>query len=63
MSNVVPANQANDYLLKDTFELHDSSDTYLYTTTKVIPKSKSNSSGGDGGSDGGCGGSGGGGSF
>lgn len=61
MSNVITASEADEYLLKDTFSLENSQDTYLYTSTKVIPKSKSRS--GDGGSDGGSGGSGGGGSF
>jgi len=60
MSNVITATEANEYLLKDTFALEDESDTYLYTTTTVIPKSKGRSGGG---SDGGSGGSGGGGSF
>lgn len=62
MSNVSPATEANEYLLRDTFSLIDEQDTYLYTHTTVVPKSKSNSSSG-GGSDGDCGGSGGGGSF
>lgn len=62
MSNVNPAIEANEYLLKDTFNLEDSQDTFLYTRTQVIPKSKGRSSDG-GGSDGDCGGSGGGGSF
>jgi len=61
MSNVITATEASEYLLKDTFELQDQSDTYLYTTTHVVPKSKGSSGGG--GSDGGSGGSGGGGSF
>ncbi len=62
MSNVRPALEAGQYLLRDTFQLEDSSDTYLYTDTTVVPKSK-HSHGGGGGGDGGCGGSGGGGSF
>lgn len=61
MSNVRPASEASEYLLRDTFDLKDKKDTYLYTHTTVVPKSKSSSSGG--GSDGGSGGSGGGGSF
>lgn len=61
MSNVQPATEASEYLLRDTFELHDKKDTYLFTRTTVVPKSKSR--GGGGGSDGSSGGSGGGGSF
>lgn len=61
MSNVRPATEASEYLLKDTFSLTSEQDTYLYTHTTVVPKSKSSSSGG--GSDGDSGGSGGGGSF
>lgn len=60
MSNVRPASEASEYLLRDTFDLKDKKDTYLYTHTTVVPKSKSSSGGG---SDGGSGGSGGGGSF
>lgn len=61
MSNVRPATEASEYLLRDTFVLEDNQDTYLYTHTTVVPKSKS--SGGGGGSDGSSGGSGGGGGF
>lgn len=61
MSNVQPATEAGEYLLRDTFNLMDKKDSYLYTRTRVVPKSKSSSSGG--GSDGSSGGSGGGGSF
>lgn len=63
MSNVITATEANEYLLRDTVSIEESNDTYLYTTTKVIPKSKGRSGGGGGGSDGSCGGSGGGGGF
>lgn len=62
ISNVRPASEASEYLLRDTFNLIDKKDTYLYTHTTVVPKSKSSSSSG-GGSDGSSGGSGGGGSF
>lgn len=61
MSNVRPATEASEYLLRDTFELHTEKDTYLYTHTTVVPKAKHSSS--SGGSDGSSGGSGGGGSF
>lgn len=55
MSNVQPASGASAYLNKESFGLTGSSDTYLYTTTAVIPKNKgkgdesNNSSGGNGG--------------
>lgn len=62
MSNVITAYEANEYLLEDSVNIEEQKDSFLYITTKVIPKAKS-SSGGGGGSDGGSGGSGGGGSF
>lgn len=62
MSNVNPAIEATEYLVKDSFVVSGSSDHYLYTHTTVVPKSKGSSDGGSD-SDGDSGGSGGGGSF
>lgn len=63
MSNVRPATEASEYVLRDTFDLVKSNDTYLYTHTTVVPKSKNHGSSDGGGSDGSSGGSGGGGGF
>ena len=60
MTNVHPAVEAKEYLIQDSFDVSESSDTYLYTHTTVVPRAKS---GGGGGSDGSSGCSGGGGSF
>ena len=59
MSNVTNAVSAGQYLKRDTFNLMQSNDRYLYTHTAVVPKAKSNNS--SSGSSGGTGGHGGGG--
>ena len=59
MSNVTNAVSAGQYLKRDTFNLMQSNDRYLYTHTTVVPKAKSRDSGGS--SSGGTGGHGGGG--
>ena len=41
MSNVQKAVKANAYLVKKSFELTHSNDTYLYTNVSTVPKSKS----------------------
>ena len=50
MSNIQPASGASAYFNKESFNLTNSNDTYLYTTTAVIPKNKGNSGGSSGGS-------------
>ena len=61
MSNVTNAVSARQYLRKDTFNLVDGNDRYLYTHTAVVPKAKSHGGGSSGGGGGGGGGHGGGG--
>ncbi len=41
MSNVTPAAEASYYMVKDSFGLENSMDTFLYTTFSRVPKSKS----------------------
>lgn len=48
MSNVQKAVKANAYLVKKSFELTHSNDTYLYTNISAVPKSKSSGSSDDG---------------
>ena len=63
MSNVTNAVSARQYLRKDTFNLIDSNERYLYTHTAVVPKAKSRGEGGGSSGGGGGGHGGGGGSF
>lgn len=52
MSNVVPATEADEYLQRETFQLTDSDDIFLYTTVAVVPhgSQKDDDHGGDSGS-------------
>lgn len=50
MSNVQKAVKANAYLVKKSFELTHSNDTYLYTNVSTVPKSKSSGRSRDDGS-------------
>ena len=50
MSNVQKAVKANAYLVKKSFELTHSNDTYLYTNVSTVPKSKSRGGSSDDGS-------------
>lgn len=60
MSNVQQANSAGEYLKRDSIEITDKNDTYLFTNVSRRRKSKSRSSGSSGrGGGGGHGGSGG----
>jgi len=59
MSNVTNAAEAGQYLNRESFNLTDSNDRYLYTNVVVVPKARPNNSGSGGG--GGTGGHGGGG--
>lgn len=61
MSNIRHVVEASDYLKKDTVNITENRDTYLFTNIKRRPRSSSSSSGG--GSHGGGGHGGGGGSF
>jgi uncharacterized protein len=47
MNNVMPALEANAYLDKDSFQLEEKEDNYLYMTVKRVAKSKKSSSSGD----------------
>ena len=40
MNNVVPAAEASYYMVKDSFALENSMDTFLYTTFTRVPKTK-----------------------
>ncbi|MBQ7514729.1 MAG: TPM domain-containing protein [Schwartzia sp.] len=51
LSNVSHAESADEYLERDTFELTDEEDTYLYTNVTVVDHSKKSSGGGGGFSD------------
>ena len=44
MSNVVPAPAANTYLDRESFELLDKEDTFLYMNVTRTPKAKKNDS-------------------
>ena len=59
MSNVTNAVSAGQYLKRDTFNLMQTNDRYLYTHTTVVPKAKRESSGSSSGGTGGHGGGGG----
>lgn len=61
MSNVRHANEAKDYLKRDSIRLTENRDTYLYTNVSRQPKKRGSSGGGGGRGSGG--GSSGGGSF